>query len=171
MKTQGLQQSLWVFSYFNSYHTQRHVQDYHFYLPCSGLQALEMPYSIHPLYLHGYSIVAENKQNSLCCSIQCLLIPTCPGLSSTAFPSAYTPARMEKCSRHSCGKLYILDTFFGVCVYNIYYIYAFITSNFVADTWRTTTCFSTEKAWEIHLSLRAGMNAPLKRAEILVVCM
>lgn len=30
--------------------------------------------------------------------------------------------------------------------------------NFVADSWRVTTHLSTEKAWEIHLSLRAGIK-------------
>lgn len=40
-------------------------------------------------------------------------------------------------------------------------IYVFIMPNFVADIWRVTTHLSRE----IHLSLRAGMNAPLKRAD------
>lgn len=57
---------LWGFSCFSNYHTQRHLQDYNLYLPyCSGLPVLEMPFSIHSLYLHKYSLVAENKQSSL----------------------------------------------------------------------------------------------------------
>jgi len=49
-------------SYFSNYHTPRHLEDYNLYLPyCSRLQALETPFSVHPLCLHIYIIVAENK--------------------------------------------------------------------------------------------------------------
>lgn len=51
---------------FSNYHIQRHLQDYNLSLPyCTGLQALEMPFSIHPLYLPEDSMVAGTKQRSL----------------------------------------------------------------------------------------------------------